>query len=748
MSTWDSFDAGRRSALLRGAGLTVGFIWAGATKPAFALVNPRLQPGDAAAALKDGAPAFAPNAFIRIDVDGSIRLVMPMVEMGQGIYTGSCMLLAEELGVDLDQVKVEHSPPSDELYGMKLLKGQITGGSTSTRATYTELREAGAVARTRLVQAAARRWRVDESSCVAERGQVLHPSSRRSLGFGELAVDASRLPEPKSVRLKTQAEFRLVGKAMERVDSVDKVHGSAQFGIDVRLPGMRVATVKACPTLGGRLGRVNDTAARKVRGVLEILRLPDAVAVVAENFWAAKSGLEALEIDWLRGANASLTTEQLRAGLAQAQEHGKSVVGKEQGSKPAGTLVQSHYRLPMLAHATMEPLNATVHLHDGLCEIWAGSQVPMRAVEEAARITGLPVEKVTLHSQYLGGGFGRRLEHDYIDQAVRLAQQVRYPLKVVWTREEDIKHDIVRPMYHDRISAVLDKEGWPVWFGDRICSASVLARWRPAALRPDGWDRDTGESAIDLPYGIPNFKVEWVRHDMPPGLVVGWWRGVGALHNIFIVESFFDELAHRAGRDPVAYRRQLLAKNPRMRALLDIAAHRIGWGEKLPRRVGRGVAVAAPFGSLVCAIVEVEVSRLGEVRLRKAVVAVDCGVPVNVGSIEAQIQGGLLFGLSAAMFNEVTIQGGEVEQSNFNDYRMLRLDETPPIDVQIVDSTQPPGGVGELATAIAAPALANAIFAATGVRLRDLPVDKRQLIEDASLLKTVGEVDANEEPSA
>lgn len=745
MSPSHPFDAGRRRALLRGTGLTVGFIWAAAARPAHALVSPRLQPGDAAAALKDGAPAYAPNAFIRIDGDGRIRLVMPMVEMGQGIYTGSAMLLAEELGVTLDQVQVQHAPPNEALYGMKLLKGQFTGGSTSTRATYTELREAGAVARTRLVQAAARHWRVDEAACVAERGRVLHPASARSLGFGELAAAAARLPEPKTVKLKPRSEFRLIGRPMERVDSVDKVQGRTQFGIDVRLPGMKVATVRACPTLGGRLGRVDATAARQLPGVIDVLQLPDAVAVVGEHFWAAKRGLEALQIEWLRGPNATLDSEQLRAGLDRAQASGKAVVGRQAGRQPEGTLVSSHYRLPMLAHATMEPLNATVHVHDGQCEIWAGSQVPTRAVEEAARITGLPVEKVTLHNQYLGGGFGRRLEHDYIDQAVRLARQVKYPLKVVWTREEDIKHDIVRPPYHDVISAVVDKDGWPLWFGDRICSPTVLGRWRPGAIRADGWDRDAGESAVDLPYGIPNFRVEWVRHDLPPSVQVGWWRGVGALHNLFIVESFFDELAHRAGRDPVAYRRQLLAHNPRTRALLDIAAQRIGWGGPLPPRVGRGVAVGEPFGSHVCAIVEVEVSPRGEVRLRRAVVAVDCGVPVNTGSIEAQIQGGLLFGLSAALYNEITLRNGEIQQSNFNDYRMLRLDETPPVEVHIVDSDQAPGGIGELGTAIAAPALANAIFAATGVRLTELPVDRHRLLADPALLKRVGDAGSNTE---
>jgi len=740
MSGTPAFSPARRQVLRAGAGLTVGFVMAGLAKPASALMSGHLQPGDAAAAAADGAPPFAPNAFIRIERDGRVRLVMPMVEMGQGIYTGSCMLLADELGVELSQISVQHSPPSDQLYGMKLLRGQITGGSTSTRASYADLREAGAVARTRLIQAAARRWRVKEDECRTEQGRVLHAASGRSLGFGELAVAAGQLPDPKTVKLKPAGELRLIGRPMARVDAADKVSGKTQFGLDVRLPGMRVAVVQACPTLGGKLLSVNDQAARRLPGVVDVLRLADAVAVVGEHFWAAKRGLEALEIHWEAGPNAGYSTEQLRADLARSQASGKGVVGKEQGRRPAGgTLVQADYHQPMLAHATMEPPNATVHVHEGRCEIWTGTQVPMRAVESAARLLGLPVAQVTLHNQYLGGGFGRRLEYDMVDQAVLLARQVRYPLKVVWTREEDLRHDIVRPPYHDVISAVVDEQGWPLWLGDRICSPTVLGRWRPTAIRADGWDRDAGESVVDTPYGLPNFRVEWVRHDLPPGLVVGWWRGVGALHNLFVVEGFLDELAQRAKQDPVAYRRRLLQKNDRTRALLDLAAERMGWGDKLPARVGRGVAVGEPYGSRVCAMLEVEVTPQGEVRLRKAVVAVDCGIPVNPGSIEAQIQGGLLFGLSAALYSEVTLKNGQVQQSNFNDYRVLRLDETPSVEVIVVKSEAAPGGVGELATAVAAPALVNAIQAATGVRLRRLPIDRKALIASPALLKQVAQ---------
>lgn len=719
-------SAGRRG-MLKAGGLAVAFVWLEAAKPAMALVDPHRQPGDAAAAAADGAPVFAPNAFVRIDADGAIRLVMPSVEMGQAIYTGSCMLLAEELDVDLDQIRVQHSPPNDALYGMKLLKGQITGGSTGTRSTFMELRQAGAVARTLLVAAAAARWKVDPASCSVARGVIRHAPTGRTLRYAEVAVAAGKLPDPGAVTLKRRDQFRLIGKPMARLDAADKIRGATRFGIDVVVPGMRTATVRACPTFGGRLARVDERAARAVPGVVDVLRIDNAVAVVATHFWAAKRGLDLLEIEWRHGPNAALDTRQLREGLAASQAGGRAIVGREVGSRPAGEVVSATYKMPMLAHATMEPLNATVHVTPQRCEIWAGTQVPTRAVASAARITGLPEDRIVLHPQYLGGGFGRRLETDYIDQAVAFARLVPYPLKVVWTREEDIRHDIVRPMYHDVISAVLDARGFPAWYGDRICSATVLGRWRPGSLFKNGLDHDVVECVAEIPYAVPNAKVEWVRHDMPPGLLVGWWRGVGALHNLFIVESFFDELAHRAKADPVAWRRALLRDNPRTLALLDLAAAKIGWGKPLPARVGRGVAVGEPFGSRVCAMVEVEVAPDGEVRLRRAVVAVDCGIPVNVGSIASQVQGGLLFGLSAALFNEVTIERGAIQQSNFNDYRMIRMNESPNVEVHIVDSEAAPGGVGELGTAIAAPALCNAIHAATGVRLRELPV-RRDLL--------------------
>jgi len=731
-------DRRRREALQLG-GLTLAFLWVGTRGTAGAAINARRQPADAAAALADGNPAFAPNAFIRVDADGAVRLVMPNVEMGQGIYTGACMMLAEELGVGMDQIRVEHAPPNDELYSMPLLGGQITGGSTSTRGHWQVLREAGAVARTLLVTAAAERWRVDASTCTVARGVVSHAASRRSAGFGSLAAAAGALPVPASVTLKQPKDFVLIGKPLRRVDSADKVTGATQFGIDVKVPGMKIATVKACPTFGGKVAGVNDKRARAIPGVIDVLMLDGAVAVVGEHFWAAKQGLDALEVSWDLGDNATLSTAKLKEGLADKAQSGKSIVAREVGRQPKdGRLIAAVYDLPMLAHATMEPLNTTVWVTADKCQIWVGTQVPTRCVASAALITGLPESKIELHNQYLGGGFGRRLESDSVEQAVHLAKMVKYPLKVIWTREEDIRHDIVRPMYHDHISAVLDSSGKPIWYGDRVAGGTVLGRWAPMAMGKDGLDDDLVECVADVPYDIPDRKVEWVRHDMPEGLIVGWWRGVGPTHNLFVVESFMDELAHAAGRDPLEYRRALLHKNPRSLALLDLAAEKIGWGAGvLPARVGRGIALGEPFGSRVCAIVEAEVTAQGEVRLRRAVVALDCGVAINPSSIEAQVQGGLLFGLSAALYSGITVKHGAIEQSNFHDYRTLRINECPRVELYRIDSDQAPGGLGEVGTAIAAPALGNAIFAATGVRLRSLPVDPARLVQDAAATHSV-----------
>ncbi|WP_448097851.1 molybdopterin cofactor-binding domain-containing protein [Luteibacter yeojuensis] len=736
----DKVDTGRRRVTkLAGSGLAVGFLWTAGLGPAVAQTSARRQGGSAAAV--DSKPAFAPNAFIRIDPDGSIHLVMPTVEMGQAIYTGISMMLAEELGVGLDQIKVEHSIPSDALYGQALLGGlQATGGSTGTRNQWHGLREAGAVAREMLIAAAAAQWKADPATCTVSRATITHTPTGRTLAFGAAASAAAKLPPPTSVKLKDPKDFTVIGRPLRRVDSPDKVNGGTQFGIDVKVPGMKFAAVHTCPELGGTLVSVDDAKARLVPGVIEVLRLGNAVAVVGEHFWAAMRGLEALDIEWRHGVNAALDNTILMAGLMESSRSGPALVGrKPKGEGTAtGKTLAIMFKSPMLAHAPMEPLNATVHVTPGKCEVWTGTQVPTRAQAEAARICGISQDAVTVHNQYLGGGFGRRLETDQVEQAVAFAKQVTYPLKVIWSREEDIRHDRVRPLYFDRISATVGDDGKPTSWKHRITSGTVMGRWAPGAMGKDGMDSDAIDSAADLPYEMDNVLVEWVRHDMPPGLVTGWWRGVGPTHNLFVVESFVDQIAHMVGKDPLAYRRSMMKPRSRALGVLNLAAEKVGWGKTgLPPRVGRGIAVGSPFGSHVCAIVEVEVSPQGEVHLRHAVVAVDVGIAINPSSVEAQVQGGLLFGLSAALFNGITIKDGMIEQSNFHDYRTLRINEVPGLEVYTVQSGESPGGLGEVGTAIAAPALANAIFAATGIRLTELPVSRTSLAESKDALKEI-----------
>ena len=731
-------SAARRSVLKSG-GLVIAFSWLGPSA-AFGFASSKPQPGDAAAARLDGNPAFAPNAFIRIGTDGSVRLVMPQVEMGQGSYTGQATLLAEELCVDLDQVALEHSPPNEKLYGLEIQGGQITGGSNTIRACWVLLREAGAVARTMLVGAAAKRWGVPADECHVERGVVHHAATHRQLSYGQVASDAARQPVPDKPALLSAKSYRLIGKPLKRLDTPAKLDGSMTFGIDVRVPGMRVAAVEAAPTVGGRIRHVDDRRARAIRGVVDVIVLDDAVAVTAGDFWTARQGLKALAIQWDRGPHAALSSRAMFAEMAALSSTGKALVAKDVGSgaKEGPKRVEAVYTLPLLAHATMEPMNAVVSVHQDGCEIWVGTQVPTRVVDVAAKITGLAPEKVVVHNQYMGGGFGRRLETDSVEQAIQIARRVSYPVKLVWTREQDIAHDFFRPPYHDHLVATLDAQGHPATWSHRVTSDSVLVRFSPGDLNKDGSDPDCVDGAVDPPYALPNQKVDWVRHELPRDVKIGWWRGVGATHNLFPVECFIDELAHAAGQDPVAYRRALLAKNPRARAVLDLAASKFGW-DAAPKGelIGRGVALGTSMATLICAMVEIEVTPQGDIRFRRAVVVADCGTVVNPDTIAAQLQGGLVFGWSAALYGEVTLKDGMVEQHNFHDYRVLRHSEVPRIEVYTVPSTEPPTGIGEPPTAIAAPCLANAVFAATGVRVRDLPIARTSLAAGGAALDQV-----------
>ena len=689
-----------------------------------------LANGEAEAA---DAGGFAPSAFIRIDSDGQIVLTMPYVEKGQGDYTAIPMLIAEELEVDLKQVRLEHAPPNPKLYGNPLIGGvQATGGSTAISAAWQPMREAGAVARTMLVSAAAQRWNVDPASCRAQRAEVLHPPTGRTIKYGELAADA-RMAVPESVVLKRPEDFKLIGTSAKRLDTPAKVNGSAVFGIDARPPGVKIATLAQSPVFGGRVKNLDDAAAKAVKGVRQIVRLDDAVAVVADHMGAAKKGLTALVIEWDDGPHAKLTIEEIASALEKATLNSGPVAQNigdvDKAMASAAAKVEAIYEVPFLAHATMEPMNCTVHVREDGCEVWVGTQVLERAQAAAAKAAGLPLEKVVVHNHLIGGGFGRRLEIDGVARAVEIAKQVDGPVKVVWTREEDVQHDMYRPYWFDRMSAGLDEKGVPVAWNHRFAGSSIFARWLPPAFN-NGLDPDSTDGAIDLAYALPNMRVEYLRVE-PPGIPTAFWRSVGPSHNVFVTESFVDELAAAAKQDAVTYRRALLDKSPRAKAVLELAAEKAGWGQPLPDRVGRGGSVQNTFRTYMAQVAEVEVAKDGSVRVRRVVCAVDCGIVVNPNIVRAQIEGAIIFGITAALYGAITLKDGRVEQANFDTYQMLRINEAPSIEVHIVQSSETPGGMGEPGTSAIVPAVANAIFAATGKRLRKMPVDTTALKQPA-----------------
>ena len=667
---------------------------------------------------------LAPNAFVRIKPDDSITLIMPQVEMGQGTYTSMSMLIAEELEVDLTKVGLEAAPPSDKLYANPLLGFQVTGGSTSVMGFWEPLRRAGATARVMLIQAAAARWNVDPAACHAEKGEVVSPTGEK-LNYGALVDVAAKLPVPDKVALKDPKDFTVIGTPAKRLDTPEKVNGVARFGIDAMIPGMKFATVAACPVFGGKLKSVDDSKAMTIKGVRQVVKIDNAVAVVGDHMWAAMQGLSALGIEWDDGPNANVTTESIVEQMARASQN-DGVVARSDGDfakviSGVAKKIDAVYEMPFLAHAAMEPMNCTVHVTKDSCEIWVGIQVVSRAQATAAQVTGLPPEKIQVHNHLIGGGFGRRLDVDGITQAVAIAKQVDGPVKIVWSREEDIQHDVYRPYYYDRFTAGFDAQDQLVAYHHRVTASSILARWAPPVFK-NGLDEDAVNGAAkEMPYAIPNILVDYVR-DEPPGLTTGWWRGVGPTHNIFVVESFIDELAAATKKDPVEFRRSLLGKQPRVLGVLNLAAEKVGWGTKLPDGVGRGVSVQFAMGSYLSQIAEVEVSKDGEVKVRRVVCAVDCGQIVNPDTIVAQMEGGIIFGISAVLWGEITLKRGRVEQHNFNDYRVLRINEAPLIEVHLVKNTEAPGGIGEPGTVGIAPAVTNAIFAATGKRIRKLPI--------------------------
>ncbi|WP_026873363.1 xanthine dehydrogenase family protein molybdopterin-binding subunit [Inquilinus limosus] len=676
----------------------------------------------------EAAETFIPDPFIRIPQAGPIELVIPSAEMGQGVYTGIATLIAEELEVPLDHVRVTAAPADPSRYAHPLLGDQVTGGSVTIRGFWEPMRRAGAAARMMLIAAAAREWGVPASACRAEAGEVVHTESGRRIAYGALAGKAAREPVPEQIALKPAAEFKLIGKPARRLDTPDKVIGKAMFGLDAHPPGARFAALAICPTFGGTLKAVDDSDALRVKGVRQVVRLSDAVAVVADHTGAARKGLAALRITWDPGANGGLTTAELERRIDAAMASGAALVAHESGNvaEAGGSRgIDAVYRMPILAHTAMEPMNCTVHVRPDACEVWLGTQVAGRARQAAAQVTGLPVEKVVVHNHLLGGGFGRRLDHDGIVMATRVAQQVDGPVQVVWSREEDIRHDSYRYLNLSRLEVRLGRDGMPVSWRHRVVGPAIMARFLPILFK-DGIDLDITGGA-ESPYDIPNKRVEFVRHEGPEGMLTGNWRGVGPTRNAPAIEGGIDEAAHLAGRDPVEYRRQLLGAAPRLRGVLDLAAERSGWGTPLGADRGRGIAVLADFGSFAALVAQVHVGKDGALTLERMVCAVDCGQAVNPDILRQQVESGIVYGLSAALYGRLTIADGAVVEGNFDDSPVLRIHECPPIEVHIVPSAEPPGGVGELGTPGVAPALMNAIFAATGKRLRELPIDTSQL---------------------
>ncbi len=659
---------------------------------------------------------FAPNAWLRVDPQGAVTVLVARSEMGQGVRTSLPMLVAEELQVDWKDVHFEQAIPAPAYGDMS------TGGSRSIVTSWEPLRKAGAQAREMLIAAAAATWGVDPAGCRAEAGTIVHPPSGRRLAYGEIVEKAAALPVPDDPPLTAPADWRLIGTRPPRLDVPAKVDGSAVFGVDVRVPGMLFAAVARCPVFGGSVASFDPAPALAIPGVTRVERIASGIAVVAENTWAAWKGRDALQIRWEEGANANLDSAAIRSRMQElAAEAGAIGEERGQGAKAlagAARRIEAVYEVPYLAHATMEPMNATAHVTADRCEIWVPTQSATGAQERAAALTGLAPERVIVHTTYLGGGFGRRAEQDFLAEAVEIARVVGAPVQVVWSREDDMRHDYYRPATYNVLRAGLDSGGGLTAWTHHIVGPAILGRVAPRAIQ-DGIDPTSLEGAWHLPYAIENLEVAYTRDD--PGIPVGWWRSVGSSQNAFVTECFLDEVAAAAGRDPLEFRRVLLAGAPRHLAVLDLAAARADWGAPLGAGRGRGLAVHESFGSIVAACVEVAVTG-SAVRVERVVCAVDCGTVVHPDIVVAQIESGILFGLSAALKQEITIEKGRVVQASFDDYPMLALDEAPAIAVHLAPSGAELGGIGEPGVPPAAPALLNAVFAATGKRVRRLPI--------------------------
>ena len=704
------YNASRRGFLktsaLAGGGLLIGFTLPGASR------------------LAQAAGIFSPNAYLRIGSDNQITVICGLSEMGQGVHTAIPMLVAEELDADWSKIKVEQAE-ADPAFNNPIFGMQATGGSTSVRGHWEPMRKAGAAARAMLVAAAAERWNADPADCRTEKGMVVHKSGKK-LSYGQLAAAAAKQPVPTQVQLKSPKAFRILGRAARRLDTPAKVNGSAKFGLDVRLPGMLTAVMARPPVPGGKLVSVDDSKAKAIAGVKQVLQIPGGVAVLAEGYWAAKQGRDALQIKWDDGANAALLSDAVSKMLAEGAAKG-GALGRNEGDvgAPVAKRLEAVYEAPFLAHACMEPMNATVWVKPDEIEVWAGTQSQGPSQGILGEVAGVAPGKVKVHTMYLGGGFGRRFAPDFTVDATLLSKISGKPVQLVYTREDDMKAYFYRPASVARFAGGLDANGKAVSFSASICSPSLMEASGFMKLPADGVDAMAVEGIRDCPYDFPNLRVEYARRE--PGVQIWFWRSVGHSQNLFFIESFVDEMAAAAGKDPCEFRLGLLGKQPRFRGVLELAAKKAGWGKPLPAGVHRGIAVAHSFGSYVAEVAEVSVGRDGKVRVHRVVGAVDCGLTVNPEIVKRQIESAIVYGLSAALYGKITFKDGRVEQSNFHDYPVLRIDEMPKVEVHIVASTEPPGGIGEPGLPPVAPAVANAIFAATGKRVRKLPIKAEEL---------------------
>ena len=697
------------------SGLVISFVVPGAGRFVFAQPAPsgKLPP---------------PNAFLRIGSDDSVTVLLAHSEMGQGIWTTLPMLIAEELDADWSRIAVQHAPAAP-VYAHPVFGMQMTGGSSSTWSEFDRYRQAGAVARALLVQAAAQRFHVKRADCRTENGQVICGNKRAR--YGELADAAAKLPAPKSVKLKDPKEWKIIGKATKRLDTPEKITGRAQFGMDVQFPGLLTAVVARSPVFGGTVKSFDGTATRTVPGVRNVVQVPSGVAVVADHFWAAKCGRDALKVEWDLGANAGLDTAALRAEFSRLAAT-PGAIAAQKGDAPGALArgaktIEAEYAVPYLAHAPMEPLNCTVKISADKCEVWTGTQFQTMDTMVAAQITGLKPEQITIHTTFLGGGFGRRATptSDFVSEAVHVAKAANAPVKTVWTREDDVRDGYYRSAFVHRARIGLGSDGFPqAWHHTLVGQSNMMGTPFEPMLVKNGIDATSVEGVSDSPYikTAADYRVD--LHSPKTGIPVLWWRSVGHSHTAFVMESLIDELAKAAGRDPVEYRRTLLKDSPRHLGVLNLAAEKAGWGGALPAGRARGVAVHESFGSYVAQVAEVSVED-GKIRVHRVVAAIDCGLAVNPAGVAAQMESGVAFGLGAALHSALHFKNGRVQESNFHDYQVLRLNEMPRVETHIVASTEKMGGVGEVGVPPIAPAVANAVAKLTGQRLRELPLTLR-----------------------